>query len=239
MSARGSYERRVSLEGDFCKGTAATGGVLALGGLASTARVFSQSTGLPSPDASGIEHIVVLMMENRSFDHMLGWLDGADGRQRGLRYLDTVAKHIGPIRSHRTSKGAVTRIPIILMRVDASNSTTAHATDGCEPVTTTTMPSAFTQRRMCRSSLRRHRTGPSATATSQRSWPAPSRTGFISTPRRPTGLANTFELSNLPTIWDRLAGAGLEVATTSATSRFWRSGGEVRIDSPALSRLLR
>jgi phospholipase C len=40
------------------------------------------------PDTSGIEHIVVLMIKNRSFDHMLGWLDGADGRQRGLRYAD-------------------------------------------------------------------------------------------------------------------------------------------------------
>src|SRR5439155_1099972 len=30
---------------------------------------------------SGIEHIVVVMMENRSFDHFLGWLPGADGTQ--------------------------------------------------------------------------------------------------------------------------------------------------------------
>ncbi len=28
----------------------------------------------------GVRHIVVLMMENRSFDHFLGWLPGADGR---------------------------------------------------------------------------------------------------------------------------------------------------------------
>jgi phospholipase C len=30
---------------------------------------------------AGIEHIVVVMMENRSFDHFLGWLPGADGVQ--------------------------------------------------------------------------------------------------------------------------------------------------------------
>ena len=71
----------------FLQSAAATGGVLTLGGLSSAQRVFSQSA-LASPDTSGIEHIVVLMMENRSFDHMLGWLDGADGRQRGLRYAD-------------------------------------------------------------------------------------------------------------------------------------------------------
>jgi phospholipase C len=43
---------------------------------------------LPSPAASGIEHVVVVMMENRSFDHMLGWLPNANGRQAGLTYLD-------------------------------------------------------------------------------------------------------------------------------------------------------
>ena len=43
---------------------------------------------LPAPEASGIEHIVLVMMENRSFDHFLGWLPGADGRQAGLAYVD-------------------------------------------------------------------------------------------------------------------------------------------------------
>jgi phospholipase C len=32
--------------------------------------------------------VVVVMMENRSFDHYLGWLPGADGRQAGLGYVD-------------------------------------------------------------------------------------------------------------------------------------------------------
>jgi phospholipase C len=36
---------------------------------------------LPDPAATGIDHIVVLMMENRTFDHMLGWVPGADGVQ--------------------------------------------------------------------------------------------------------------------------------------------------------------
>lgn len=43
---------------------------------------------LPAPGESGIDHVVVVMMENRSFDHLLGWLPGADGRQAGLRFLD-------------------------------------------------------------------------------------------------------------------------------------------------------
>lgn len=43
---------------------------------------------LPQPNKSGIEHVVVVTMENRSFDHLLGWLPGADGRQAGLSYID-------------------------------------------------------------------------------------------------------------------------------------------------------
>src|SRR5690348_8196966 len=30
------------------------------------------------PADSGIDHIVQVMMENRSFDHMMGWVPGAD-----------------------------------------------------------------------------------------------------------------------------------------------------------------
>src|SRR5271154_2573768 len=44
---------------------------------------------LPGPSASHIDHIVVVMMENRSFDHFLGWLPGANGKQAGLTYLDS------------------------------------------------------------------------------------------------------------------------------------------------------
>src|SRR6185436_4577198 len=39
---------------------------------------------IPSASRSGIDHIVVVMMENRSFDHLLGWLPNADGMQEGL-----------------------------------------------------------------------------------------------------------------------------------------------------------
>lgn len=43
---------------------------------------------LPSPRNMPIDPIVVLMMENRSFDHYLGWMPKADGRQAGLSYVD-------------------------------------------------------------------------------------------------------------------------------------------------------
>lgn len=40
------------------------------------------------PSAEQIDHIIVVTMENRSFDHLLGWVPGADGRQQGLSYTD-------------------------------------------------------------------------------------------------------------------------------------------------------
>jgi phospholipase C len=43
---------------------------------------------LPAPRNLPIDTFVVLMMENRSFDHYLGWMPNADGRQAGLHYTD-------------------------------------------------------------------------------------------------------------------------------------------------------
>jgi phospholipase C len=50
---------------------------------------------LPSPGNSRIDHVVVVTMENRSFDHLLGWLANVDGKQAGLTYIDNqgVAHH--------------------------------------------------------------------------------------------------------------------------------------------------
>ena len=49
----------------------------------------AQNVSLPPPDAAGFEHVVVVMMENRSFDHFFGWLPGANGQQAGLSYADS------------------------------------------------------------------------------------------------------------------------------------------------------
>jgi phospholipase C len=72
----------------FLGGAAATVGTVAMGGLGPTPEASARPAGLPAPGNSGIDHVVVLMMENRSFDHYLGWLPDADGRQKGLTYLD-------------------------------------------------------------------------------------------------------------------------------------------------------
>ncbi|HEV7206075.1 MAG TPA: alkaline phosphatase family protein [Jatrophihabitans sp.] len=68
-------------------------GALAAGsaGPLSPAGPAQAATTLPDPAASGIDHVVVVMMENRSFDHVLGWLPGADGRQAGLTFVDRYA----------------------------------------------------------------------------------------------------------------------------------------------------
>ena len=59
----------------------------------SSKKLFAQDVllnlpNLPGPESSGIEHIVVVTMENRSFDHFLGWLPNADGKQAGLTYVN-------------------------------------------------------------------------------------------------------------------------------------------------------
>jgi phospholipase C len=64
---------------------AAAGGAMLLRGPRGQAGLLDL---LHRPEQSGIEHIVVVAMENRSFDHLLGWLPGANGRQAGLSYPD-------------------------------------------------------------------------------------------------------------------------------------------------------
>ncbi len=44
-----------------------------------------------------IDTVVVLMMENRSFDHYFGWYRHADGKQAGLSYPTRRATRWPPI----------------------------------------------------------------------------------------------------------------------------------------------
>ncbi|WP_312881648.1 alkaline phosphatase family protein [Actinomadura alba] len=70
----------------FLAGTATTALALTMAGRAP--RADAGPAPLPPPEESGVDHIVVVMMENRSFDHFLGWLPEANGRQAGLTFLD-------------------------------------------------------------------------------------------------------------------------------------------------------
>jgi phospholipase C len=69
------------------KGAAITAGA-ALTSLSQSSAEAASS--LPDPSATGIDHIVLLMQENRSFDHMLGWVPGANGVQAGRTFVDTM-----------------------------------------------------------------------------------------------------------------------------------------------------
>jgi phospholipase C len=51
--------------------------------------VANASSTIRANGSQGIRHIVILMMENRSFDHFLGWVPGVDGRY-DLTYVSAV-----------------------------------------------------------------------------------------------------------------------------------------------------
>ena len=53
---------------------------------------------LPSPRNMPLDTVVVLMMENRSFDHYFGWHEKADARNTGLRYPDADGNDIPTYR---------------------------------------------------------------------------------------------------------------------------------------------
>lgn len=82
---------------EFLERTAAAAGLAGMGLALSPDTVLAEATrattrALPSARNLPIDTFVVLMMENRSFDHYLGWLPGADGRQAGLTFRDKQGK---------------------------------------------------------------------------------------------------------------------------------------------------
>jgi phospholipase C len=70
------------------KGAAVAAGAAAMTSALQPA-VAEAAAALPAPATCGIDHIVVLMQENRSFDHVLGWVPGANGVQAGRTFVDT------------------------------------------------------------------------------------------------------------------------------------------------------
>jgi len=71
-------------------GLAACGGDDSSGSKATTAKgsVSTAKGALPDPKDAPFDTVVVLVMENRSFDHFLGWMPGTEGRQAGLSFPD-------------------------------------------------------------------------------------------------------------------------------------------------------
>ena len=81
---------------DLLKGAALAGAAAALtpaDALAGRLRTplggpAARTAGLGLPSNAPIDTVVVVMMENRSFDHFLGWMPNAAGTQAGLTYID-------------------------------------------------------------------------------------------------------------------------------------------------------
>lgn len=72
-----------------CTGNGGGSGAAAATGLHGKAAL---PPALPDPATSGIDHVVMVVMENRSFDHYLGWVPGANGKQAGLTFTDAFGK---------------------------------------------------------------------------------------------------------------------------------------------------
>ena len=90
---RRTFLRRAGL---VATGAAATGGVLAACSGKSPTTTFDSVIDHPAKE-SGIDTVVVLTMENRSFDHMLGWLATDE------EYLDAARRRHGAQRSASTA----------------------------------------------------------------------------------------------------------------------------------------
>ncbi len=89
------YAGRVLSRRKFLQIIGASAGLAVTGG-----ELLSQAAASASPatfphGSRGVRHIVVVMLENRSFDHFLGWLPGADGRH-DLTFVSALDGHTYP-----------------------------------------------------------------------------------------------------------------------------------------------
>src|SRR5580692_4003854 len=166
--------------------------------------VANASTTVRADGSRGIKHIVVLMMENRSFDHFLGWLPGADGRHdlqyvsavdgntypnyplapdfQGCGYSDPDHSWEGWLVQHNDGK-----MDGFLQRPTTRGSRSPPRTRSRSATTAMWITGAGARRcRTCPSSARWPSSTRRWTATSARSRARPSPTGSTSTRPRPT-----------------------------------------------------
>ena len=86
---------------DFLARTAALAGAASLATVLPSDTLIAEAAKrgcapLPGPRNMPINTVVVLMMENRSFDHYFGWFPNADGMNTGLSYPDATATRSRP-----------------------------------------------------------------------------------------------------------------------------------------------
>ncbi len=69
-------------------GAAALAGLAACGTGGAAEPRADEPRSLINPNDAPFDHVVVLTLNGRSFDHLLGWLADARGRRHGLTYRD-------------------------------------------------------------------------------------------------------------------------------------------------------
>ena len=202
---------------DFLRKAASVPAAAALAGTLaeSTSQVQAQSiqTGasslvLPNPALSGIEHVVVVMMENRSFDHLSGWLPNANGQQAGLTYLDSSGN------AHSTQH--------LNYYVGCSHPDPDHSYAGGRSVYNdgkmdgwlrTTTNDSFSIGYYEEADLPLFATLARNFTTLDNYFPSILSSTFpnrvFQHAAQTDRLSNTLDISTLPTIWDRLQGAGV------------------------------
>jgi phospholipase C len=92
--------------------------------------VANASPAVRAGGSGGVEHVVVLMLENRSFDHFLSWLPGADGRHN-MTYLATDGNVYPNYPLARTSRAAVTATRTTAGRAFSSSTISGRWTASC------------------------------------------------------------------------------------------------------------
>ncbi|HKF48052.1 MAG TPA: alkaline phosphatase family protein [Terracidiphilus sp.] len=166
------------------------------------------SADLPAPGTSGIEHLVVVMMENRSFDHLLGWMPNANGRQSGLSYPD----HNGVLQpTHRLNYyvGCSHPDPDHSYAGGRSEANDGKMNGWLRTSTNDSMCIGYYEEADLPlfGSLARNFTTCSNYFASILSSTFPNR--VFQHAAQTDRLSNTLHLCTLPTIWDRMADAGL------------------------------
>src|SRR5215475_13725573 len=163
---------------------------------------------LPLPEQSGIQHIVVVMMENRSFDHLLGWLPGANGRQAGLNYLDS-AGEAHPTHRLTTYVGCSHPDPDHSYAGGRSEYDDGNMDGWLRTSTNDTFSIGYYEEADLPfyAALARNFTTLDNYFASILSSTFPNR--VFQHAAQTDRLSNTLDLSTLPTIWDSLAAAGV------------------------------
>ncbi|HEY7152280.1 MAG TPA: alkaline phosphatase family protein [Solirubrobacterales bacterium] len=101
---------------DFLARTAAIAGAASLASVLPADALVQEAARhglrpLPKPKDMPIHTVVVLMMENRSFDHYFGWHAHADGKQAGLSYPDPDGNQVATHRLTADFQGCAFRDP--------------------------------------------------------------------------------------------------------------------------------